>query len=130
MPRQRNYTPPIEEVGFDFDWDEAKVWALDEPVIEMPLAELEWHLDYPFFWEGDGKYNLTPREVMEHPTEHQAEYDRVMAADTSYPVDVMENKGRLLLLDGLHRLTKLAISGAVTVKARMIPRSRIPEIVK
>lgn len=43
----------IEEVGFDFDWDEEDVWKLD------------------------------------------------------YPIDIMENKGRYLILDGLPRLLNI-----------------------
>ncbi len=130
MPKQENYNEPIEKIGFDFDWDESKVWALEEPVTTMPLAELAWHLDYPFFWEKGGKYNLKPREVMTQPEAHVEEAERVMKTDTSFPLDVMENKGRWLLLDGLHRLTKLAMSSATEVQVRIIPRSRIAEITK
>ena len=65
-----------------------------------------------------------------HPELHQVEYDRVMAADLSYPLNVMENKGRLLLLDGLHRLTSASLHKQTMVNVRIFPRSRIPEIVK
>lgn len=130
MPRHTNFTPDIEEIGFDFDWSEEKVWALDEPVVEMDILDLAWHIDYPFFWENGGKYNLRPREVIDHPEEHPEEYSRVMNANLSYPLDVMENKGRWLLLDGLHRLTKTVIEGRKTVLVRVIPRGRIQEILK
>ncbi|MDP3794686.1 MAG: hypothetical protein Q8R13_02030 [bacterium] len=29
----------IREVGFDFSWDEKKVWALDEPVVKGRTEE-------------------------------------------------------------------------------------------
>ena len=118
----------IKDVGFDFDWDESKVWALDEPVTEMLIDELTWHFEIPFLWEGEGVYNLKPIEVIRHPDDPKPEYDRTITADTSYPIDLMENKGRWLILDGLHRLMKLSAQGARTVRVRIIPRDRVPEI--
>lgn len=119
----------IKEVGFDFSWDEKKVWALNELVTEIPISELEWHFDIPFLWEN-GVYNLTPREVINNSLAHAKEYSRTMDSDTSYPIDIMENKGRWLILDGLHRLMKLNIQGVNTIQVRKIPRDRIPEILK
>ena len=60
----------------------------------------------------------------------KSEYDRIMNSDISYPIDVMENKGRLVILDGLHRLVKCKILGMDKVKVRIIPRSEIPNIAK
>jgi len=53
-----------------------------------------------------------------------------MNSNLSHPIDVMENKGRLLILDGLHRLVKLKILGKNKIKIRKIPRSEIPNISK
>ncbi len=118
----------ITEVGFDFDWDEKKVWSLDIPVTEMDVKELEWHFDIPF-WNKDGIwYVLKPRDVINNPEEYKEEYSRTMKADLSHPIDIMKNKGRWLVLDGLHRLVKLAILGEKKVKVRIIPREKIPEI--
>ena len=65
---------------------------------------------------------------MTHPTRHPEEYARTMRADTSYPIDIMYNKNRWLILDGLHRLMKSVEAGATEVIVRKIPRERIPEI--
>ena len=51
-----------------------------------------------------------------------------MRADLSHPIDIMENKGRWLILDGLHRLMKATIQEESTVQVRKIPREKIPEI--
>lgn len=118
----------IKKVGFDFSWDEKRVWELDIPVTTMYVSELEWHFDVPFWFEKGGVYNLSPRDVMEHPEEHLEEWGRIQHADTSYPLDIMENKGKWLLLDGLHRLVKLFIEGKNEVQVRIVPRTRIPEI--
>lgn len=120
----------IKDVGFDFDWSSKKVWELDAPTEEMDINELTWHFAIPFMWHDGGVYNLTPQEIIDNPKKYPEEYERTMAADTAYPIDIMENKGRWLILDGLHRLMKLAIEGHKTVQVRKIPRSDIPLITK
>ena len=119
----------IEDVGFDFHWDSRRVWALDEPVIEMDINELIWHFDIPF-WEvkDTDDYNLTPWEVVKEPNKHSLHYKKIQDADMKHPIDIMENKGRWLILDGLHRLVKAHMQGMKAVRVRKIPRSRIPEI--
>jgi hypothetical protein len=42
----------------------------------------------------------------------------------------MHWRGRWLLLDGLHRLTKAKMTGQKKVKVRKIPREAIPKIKK
>lgn len=120
----------IKEVGFDFSWDEKKVWKLNVPVSAMVISQLTWHFDVPFLWENGGVYNLKPKDVITNPAEHEEEYDRTMKADMSYPIDIMENKGRWLILDGLHRLMQAAILGKTTVRVRIISRDRIQDILK
>lgn len=127
---KRDVPQVIKDVGFDFSWSEEKVWALDVPVEEMEITELAWHFAVPFLWEGGGVYNLTSQEVIDNPAAHQTEYDRTMKADLAHPIDIMQNKGRWLILDGLHRLMKAEILSMDKVQVRKIPRERIPEIVK
>lgn len=120
----------IEQVGFDFSWDERKVWALEFSSESMPITELTWHLDTPFIWsKPDGYYDVNPREVIEHPEAHTEEYQRTLAADTTYPIDVMHWRGRWVILDGLHRLMKLFIERQEEVMVRKIPQSAIPDII-
>ena len=52
--------PIIQEVGFDFHWSEEKVWALDVPVEQMDIHELDWHFDIPFWSTSTGYYDLKP----------------------------------------------------------------------
>lgn len=120
----------IEEVGFDFSWNEEDVWRLDYPIEEMDISILEWNLDIPF-WDGEnGSYCLTPNEVLENKEKYIDEYNRTMNADISYPIDIMENKGRYPILDGMHRLLKCKILNYDKVKVRVIPRDEIPNISK
>ena len=121
----------IEEVGFDFDWDEKKVWALDLPTEDMNINELAWHFDIPFLWtKPDGYYDLKPREVLANPDSYKDEYERTMQADLLHPIDVMDWRGRWLILDGLHRLMKASANGHSKVSVRRVPQSLIPKILK
>ena len=129
--RNKDQIPEIiKEVGFDFDWENEKVWSLNIPVTEMDIGELTWHFDIPFHWHKGGVYNLKSREIIENPKEYQEEYDRTVKADMQYPIDIMENKGKWLILDGLHRLMKAYIKGMKKVRVRIIPRNKIAEIMK
>ena len=114
--------------GLDFDWDEQDVWALDYPAQEIPIEQLTWHFAVPFWnWQGE-EYVLTPNQVMREPEKYQREYERIMQADESFPIEVMENKGRLVILDGLHRLVKEKLAGKQTVRVKIIPRSEIDNL--
>ena len=119
----------IKDVGFDFDWSEEKVWALEVGPEEISTDELTWHFDIPFLWENV-VYNLKPQEVIDNPEAHKEEYERTMKADLVHPIDIMENKGRWLILDGLHRLMKSAILGKTSAQVRKISRDFIPQILK
>ena len=129
----RSQSPPdiIQKVGFDFNWDERKVWTLDVPTESMPITELTWHFDVPFIWsKPDGYYDIKPSEVMDSPDKHPEEYQRTLDADTDYPIDIMFWKKRWVILDGLHRLMKHAITHSEMVPVRKIPMSAIPHILK
>ena len=132
MRRDYNELPKeIQENGFDFHWDKYKLWALDIPVEDMDVSLLEWQLDLPF-WEHDGKkYNLCPRRVLENIDLYEDHKNRILKADISHPIDVMENQnGKLEILDGVHRLVKLMFKGNKKVKVRKIPRDNISLIEK
>lgn len=120
----------IKDVGFDFSWSEEKVWTLNVPVEEMDIQELLWHFAVPFLWEDGGVYNLTPQKIIDNPEMHKAEYERTMKADLVHPIDIMQNKGRWLILDGLHRLMKADVLGMNKVQVRKIPRKSIPDILQ
>ncbi len=120
----------IKEVGFEFSWDEKKVWALNASEENIDIKELEWHFEIPFWNSNNGCYDLKPKDVIDFPEKYQEEYDRIIKSDLKFPIDIMENKGRWVILDGLHRLTKSKIFGKDYVKVRKIPHDKIPKILK
>ncbi len=118
----------IKDVGFDFSWSEEKVWALNVPVEDMDIKELEWHFEIPFWSTPNGFYDLTPNQVLDKPEIHKDEFERILKADINYPLDIMFWKNRWLLLDGLHRLVKLKQQNTETIKVRKIPVDFISKI--
>ena len=120
----------IKDIGFNFSWDEPKVWKLNVPIEEMDIRELEWHFNIPFWWTKGGYYNFKPIWVIEKPDKYPERNKRIMKSNLKYPLDVMFWKDRWLLLDGLHRLVKAKMIGQKTVKVRKIPQEVIPLIKK
>lgn len=129
MYMDRQLPQIIKEVGFDFSWDENKVWQLDVPIEEMSIEELTWHFDIPFLWsKPNGFYDLKPQQVIDHPEQYPEEHERTMQSNTGYPIDIMFWKNHWLILDGLHRLMKQAIEEKSVVLVRKIPESAIGQI--
>lgn len=120
----------IRRVGFNFSWSEEKVWSLNVPVEEISISELEWHFDIPFWSTPGGYYNLKPNDVLKDRTKYWDEFERTMKADVSYPLDIIFWKNRWVLLDGLHRLLKLKVTGINMAKVRKIDKKFIPAISK
>lgn len=126
----QEYPDIIKKVGFDFHWDNKKIWALNFPVEAIDIGNLIWHFAIPFHWWNNGVYNLTSQEILDNPEQYKKAFDRAMNTDLHFPIDIMRNKGRWLILDGLHRLMKAHMLGRKTVNVRKIPLSEIPNIAR
>jgi hypothetical protein len=118
----------IQEVGFDNDWDTKAVWQIKTPTQTIPIAELSWHFKIPFWNTATGWYDLSVNEVLKNPAQYAPEVKRIEAADTAYPIDICINPktGRWTILDGLHRLAKLALHGQKEVEVRKHTFNKIP----
>lgn len=117
--------PAIEEYWYAFDWDVEALWALDLPSEEFPIDKLLWHLDVPL-WELDGRrYALTPRQVLRSPYRYDKEYRRVRASSLVFPIEITRLKGRWLILDGVHRMTRAHEDGHEEILVRKVPRKMI-----
>ena len=116
-----DYPDIIQSYWYSIDWDVAEIWALDLPVSDCPISDLVWHLDAPVWPGPDGNYTVTPRQVLENPNKHAAEALRIDKADTNFPLDVYRNRGKLMILDGIHRLAKLVRAGATDIDIRVVP---------
>ena len=98
----------------------------------MSVAELEWHLDIPWLHTPSGRFDATPTDIMHYPDLHRVQYDRTMASDLTYPIDVMFNAAtnHWQILDGLHRLMRSIALGNDTVTVRKVTDEMIPLIGK
>lgn len=106
------------ELGLTFDWDVQKLWAADLPVVAMPVRELQWLLDKPF-WTGDAtRLAVSGRDVIDDPERCRAEYERMMATDLSYPINVIVLHRRWVIMDWVHRLLKAWSAGHDTILAK------------
>ena len=122
----KKFPPEIAEY-FDSTWDKRELWSLELPRSALQISELEWHLDFPF-WSTKRPgpvFDLMPRAVLANPQEHSRHWDRIVAADLSFPVDLGDFGGRLVVLDGLHRLAKAVHSGETEMEYRLVPRQHI-----
>lgn len=120
--------PKHTEHAFDFPFwrDNTKLWALDVAIEEMDISELLWILDVPFWEDQEGNIVITANEVIQNPDQYPDHRERIHSADTSYPLDIMQNRhGRWLTLDGLHRLVRLVLQEEPIVRVRKIP----PELI-
>src|SRR5512135_587927 len=121
-----------KDIGFDFDWSNRKVWAVKGITPKkVHVSKLAWHLDVPFWEHGKDDYSVSARQVLENPKKYPQHAERIEKADLDYPIDVMKDaRGRLTILDSLHRYAKAVGNGDTHVMLRELPRRRVAEIVK
>jgi hypothetical protein len=100
MPEElRSVFPPTS-------WQLEKLWALDLKVEPVEVADLVWMFELPL-WQLDGeRFKVTPNQVAETPMNFRPHYQRVMDADLDFPINLVAYRGRLVVLDGVHRLLK------------------------
>ncbi|MET7279958.1 hypothetical protein ABZS29_17110 [Kribbella sp. NPDC005582] len=100
MPEElRSVFPPTS-------WQLEKLWALDLKVEPIEVADLVWMFELPL-WQLDGeRFKVTPSQVAETPMNFRPHYQRVMDADLDFPINLVAYRGRLVVLDGVHRLLK------------------------
>ena len=105
-----------------------KLWKLDVPTQEIPLTQIERHLTINYWATPGEHHNLSPKDVLDHPEEHGHEYTRIQATNFDYPIDVCMWEGKLMLLDGLHRLAKAHLMQMSSMKVRMVPLELLQSI--
>lgn len=119
----------IRERCPEYEVDQAKLWALDLPVQPVPVESLTWLLHLPV-WPHQGRaFTLRPIDVVRNPADYPDRARRIHASSLCYPIEVVGHRDRLVVLDGCHRTCKAHLSGDQHIPARIVPRSRIPEII-
>lgn len=113
----------LEDVGFDIYVNTQKLRDLPLPIEEVDIQDLTWCFDYPV-WEKDGTddWNLTPWEVIKNDVgtaEHRKKVDEV---DMQYPIVIISNKDKWIVLDGIHRLVRAYELGNKTIKVKKLSK--------
>ena len=121
--------PVLQPYILDFQWDLARLHALDLPTTELTVASLAHHLELPF-WAYDGRpFQVTPYEVAADPNRYHEQFARTLVANLSHPVHAVRREdGRITILDGVHRLLKAHLTGQALVRARLLGREQLDEI--
>lgn len=120
--------PDILAVEFSYK-PESRLWDLDIPTEEVAMSFLVHNLDIPYLdKEGTDDWNLTPRMLVEHTEKEPGHMKKVENADLSFPIEIYENKGVWIILDGVHRFTKAVIQGSETMKVRKVTKDMLESI--
>jgi hypothetical protein len=96
----------MREVFPPTSWQLGKLWALDLKVEPVEVADLLWMFDLPLWQLNGERFKVTPNQVAATPMNFRPHYERVMNADLDFPIHLVAYRGRLVVLDGVHRLLK------------------------
>ena len=121
--------PDILNTGFKID--EPKLWAIKNiPIEEISIAQLNSNLDIEYLEKlGSDDWDLSPRMLIENFERETFHADKVRKADISYPIEIYFHKNTWIILDGVHRFTKMVQLGYETIQVRKISRE-VAELVK
>ena len=75
-------------------------------------------------------FNLSPGDVLAEPHKHSYHYARIKNADLSYPVCLTTFKGKEIIIDGIHRLARLASENNNLIEVKYINEESIQNIAK
>lgn len=115
----------MREVFPQARWQLSKLRALDLRVEPVEVADLLWMFDLPL-WELNGeRFRLTPNQVAATPMNFRPHYERVMDADLDSPIHLVAYRGRLVVLDGVHRLLKAHFLRRRWIEARIATATQL-----
>jgi hypothetical protein len=108
-------------------WENKKIWRLEARREIVATRDLAWHLDYPFMSSGPPSplFDLEPREVLRRPGDFPEHWRRVTAADLAFPIAVSDFGGRIVILDGIHRLIKAVDAGLHALECQFVSREQL-----
>lgn len=123
---KREFVPDeLKDVYVDFYWSQDKLWNLKIEPMQLEINQLEWILEYPVWYMEP---HPVPVKLMKDSTLDPNHWNRIITADLSFPIHVLKWKGRLLILDGVHRLIKAKTHGALTIMGKVLTDDHISEI--
>jgi hypothetical protein len=111
--------PELLNIGFKID--EPKLWAMNIPVEEISISEIDYNLDIPYLEKmGTDDWNLSPRMLIKNFNKEKFHAEQTEKADLKYPIEIYNHQGKWIILDGVHRFTKAVLLGDKTIKVRRV----------
>ncbi len=128
----RKFIPElIQEHILPFNWDVKKVWTLECKSVATPRSHFDYLLGLPL-WSSKPNmgmlFDISPLEVLGDKSRSPYQYDRVVKADLSWPIDLLEWKGKTWVLDGVHRIAKSYLQKDSNISVRLHNERVIPAI--
>ncbi len=73
-------------------------------------------------------FDLNPREVITSPQNYPYHCKRIYKADISYPICMTTYQDREIVIDGIHRLTKIVERKIRTIKVKILNEDVVQQI--
>jgi hypothetical protein len=110
----------LHGIFFSHRWENSRIWALPTPVTVVPMEDLVWHLELPVWTTvpGEPRFDLAPLAVLDDPEAYPKRWDGIQSVDLSFPLEMFQNGGQWVIVDGYHRLAWLSVEGATEVGVR------------
>ena len=118
----KSIPPILVDHILPFNWDVRKVWQLSADVIDEQVEPFLYLMDLPLWSDvpySGMLFNISPSEVLNNPKRSPHQMNRVLSADTLYPLDFLTMNSKLWILDGVHRLAKLVMQGDDNLSIRV-----------
>lgn len=104
-PRLAEIPSELSDWLLPVSWDRERLWAVDRHTRTTRIDSLRWHYDLPWWRAEDGRwFQVRPAEFLRSPHEFPEHVRRVAAADLRYPLHGIRRRGRIQVIDGIHRL--------------------------
>lgn len=129
----KHLPPELRDWYFPFNWEVSDIWGLPGKIEQRKTIDLVWHLAEPFWSSVRGNgllFDLRPIDVLVEPQKNAYHHARIEDADTSFPVSLTSYKETEIIIDGIHRLAKLARNNIETVHVKVISEKSIEKIAK
>lgn len=110
--------PQLRGWTLEIEWYEPRLWLIEREPVPVALEDLRWHFHLPWWRDNEGRcFRTTPAQVIAEPDSSPVNAERIASSDLAFPIYVIARRGRLLVLDGIHRLAKAELLGSETIDA-------------
>ena len=109
-------------------WNIHKLHSLNLPIQLVAVDDLAWLFGLPLWQDNGTRFQVSPAQVRADPARFPDHMRRVMASDLRHSTHLVEHDGRLVGLDGYHRLLKATIQGRAQIEAMVLSQQDLRAI--